>query len=160
MVNIDIDWQTILRLKSQTSRSAAGSCLSPIYSVCPATCWCFPSSHKETESPIDAHHAPPLPSPSLFDSHTHAHTSCPIKSCRKKQAAFVLLLWSWADVSEVGSHGWLGATRALVSWHYPAPQMLPSPAVVSACVCAWVCVCVCVCLLYYLSLSKCSCWME
>ncbi len=64
---------------------------------------------ENTQSPIDAHCAPPLLLVSVFDSltrtHIHTHTRCPIKGSRKKQAAFVLLLWSGADVSEVGSNG-------------------------------------------------------
>lgn len=69
------------------------------------------------------------------------HTErCPIKSYRKKQAAFVPLVRIGADFSQAGSHGWLGATKALVSWHDPAFQMLSRPATV----------CVCVCLLYVL----------
>lgn len=108
------------------------------YSNCPATCSCFPSSHKKDTLM--------LMFLSLFDSHTHTHRwAALLKATEKKQAAFVLLLWSGADVSEVGSHGWLGATKALVSWHYPAPQMLSRPAAVSACVCVCSCCTICPC---------------
>lgn len=69
---------------------------------------------------------------SLLHSNTQRQAA-PLKA--PEAGCLCLLLWSGADVSEVGSHGWLGATKALVSWHYPAPQTQPSPAAVSVCTC-------------------------
>lgn len=61
------------RLSSVTSKA--------LYTHCPANISCFPSSHKKDTK---YHWCAWGPSSSLFDSLTHAQTSCPIKSCRRR----------------------------------------------------------------------------
>lgn len=122
------------------------SCPSPIYSVCPATCWCFPSSHKETESPIDAHHAPPLPSPSLFDSHTHTHTRAALLKAAEKSrpplsyyCGVELMLVKLAAIDDWEPPGPWSADIILPLKCYPALRW-SLPVCVCACACVHVCV--------------------
>lgn len=107
--------------------------------------WCFPSEIRMTQSPLM------LTMLLLFffcQSQNYSHTeSCPIKSYRKKQVAFVPLLCGRADVSEAGSHGWLGATKGLGQLTLSCFSNVIQP-------CSSVSFCVCVC--GALSLSKCN----
>ena len=107
----------------------------------PLSCYLMLFPFKWQKSPIDPHYGLPLlclsVCLSLIRPLTHRQAA-PLKAAEKKTAAFVQLLWRLADISEVGSRRWLGATEALVSWHYPPPKMLPSPAAVSAFVCVYV----------------------